>query len=87
MIDMNFTWTETLNTAGRAYWATEIGKYRFVIEDNSDNRPYAPFFGTIELSGEYARSARHGSTVEVGEYKTLASAKAGLKRRAAKYGI
>jgi hypothetical protein len=83
---MNLTWTEAFDSNGVTYRASEVGAYRFVIEDDSATYPRTPFTGTIEMTSGHAYGSG-SATVEIGHYKSLSSAKAGLKRRAAKYGI
>jgi hypothetical protein len=80
--DMNLTWTENIDIHGQTYWASEIRKYRFVVTEITRTINGPEYYGRLihELeSGPYV--------LESGEYKTERSAKAGLKRRAAKYGI
>jgi len=83
---MNFTWTKAFNTTGATHWAAEVRNYRFVIEDAADTHPSEPFRGTVKLTSGHAYG-NGGATMEINYYKSLSSAKAGLKRRAAKYGI
>jgi hypothetical protein len=79
---MNLTWTENTDIHGQTYWACEIRKYRFVVTEVTRGNKFAEYYGRLihDLeSGPYV--------LESGEYKSERSAKAGLKRRAAKYGI
>jgi len=85
-LNLNLTLTETFNATGKTYWATEVGKYRFVVEDASDTHPHEPFRGTVELTSGHAYG-NGSAALEINYYKTLTSAQSGLKRRAAKYGI
>jgi hypothetical protein len=72
------TWTEVTVAADDTYWASEVGKLRFVIHARPENT--LPFYGVLSriVDGEYV-------FLESGHYKTLSSAKSGLKRRAKGY--
>jgi hypothetical protein len=74
----NLTWTGVILSATDTYWSCEIGKLRFVIHSRPENT--LPFYGVLSrrVDNEYV-------LLESGHYKTLSSAKSGLKRRAKGY--